>query len=692
MRLTLRTILAYLDDVLEPNEAREIGAKIGQSQEAGQLINHIQEVIRRRRFGAPELSGPGSGPDPNIVCDYLENSLPPGQVVEFEQLCRQSDIHLAEVAACHKILTMVMGQPVDVADELRERMHALGMQKSELADSLSSENTEPMTVGLGRDHPLDNQDGLPQYLRPTSSGNRIWSVVVVLLVVGAWVLLVISDKSIWESAGPGRVAVNDSSADSEIEAPDESAADEQPAAAKVAPESSGQVAESPGQSSQADEKPRQRISANPPPPPENVAAADAIPQPGVNVPVAVADAGQPVAEEPMPADAADAQEPAAEEPVAAITPMKIITEDGLHVSRVPGERVWRVKNQGTIDPGEMFAVPEPYVGTLAIGDDLELEVRSHSRFERLESRDQFAAILKLDRGRFVISRPAVSIEKVTIGIVVDSSLWSLSFPDPQASVAIEVIQPLPDGFPPPVARPRLRGGLGVLAGKIELKVQDGEPVEINGKTGWLSTTQLAGPIADVRGGSFPLEFLTEADETRAMKQVALAYQREFGADVFRSILPVINDSRIRISELATRTVALIGEPRELVASLQSEHAETRVVAINEIRQWLAADPQNAVAFREEANRHFQGEVVDILETMLWGYSEQDGRSVDVSNQLVEQLGDMELAIRELAFYHISRLSGRTYDYHAQLQPLERRAAINRWKDYLEKYETLIPAE
>ena len=62
MRLTLRTILAYLDDQLEPIQAREIGERISQSKEASALVTRIKEVIRRRRVGAPELAGPGSGP------------------------------------------------------------------------------------------------------------------------------------------------------------------------------------------------------------------------------------------------------------------------------------------------------------------------------------------------------------------------------------------------------------------------------------------------------------------------------------------------------------------------------------------------------------------------------------------------------------------------------------------------------
>ena len=99
---------------------------------------------------------------------------------------------------------------------------------------------------------------------------------------------------------------------------------------------------------------------------------------------------------------------------------------------------------------------------------------------------------------------------------------------------------------------------------------------------------------------------------------------------------------------------------------------------------MAADPNNAIVFREEANRHFLTDVVDALERMLWGYNEADGRDPEVSSQLVELLGDSELAIRELAFFHVSRLSGRDYGYYAQLQPTERRAAISRWREYLEK--------
>ena len=77
MRLTLRTLLAYLDDVLEAEQAKELGEKIQQTPLAQNLINRIRDVLRRRRLMAPDGSGPSSGLDPNAIAEYLDNTLSP---------------------------------------------------------------------------------------------------------------------------------------------------------------------------------------------------------------------------------------------------------------------------------------------------------------------------------------------------------------------------------------------------------------------------------------------------------------------------------------------------------------------------------------------------------------------------------------------------------------------------------------
>ena len=126
MRLTLRTLLAYLDDLLEPSQAKELGAKIQDSEMASQLVSKIRDVIRKRRLTAPVVSGPGCDLDANLVAEYLDNTLSSEGVTDLERICLESDVHLAEVAASHQILTLVLGEPVDIGPLSRERMYALG--------------------------------------------------------------------------------------------------------------------------------------------------------------------------------------------------------------------------------------------------------------------------------------------------------------------------------------------------------------------------------------------------------------------------------------------------------------------------------------------------------------------------------------------------------------------------------------
>jgi hypothetical protein len=125
VRLTLRTLLAYLDDTLEPAEIKRIGQKVAESETARELIARIKSVTRRRRLTTPPLTGSADKFDPNTVAEYLDNTLSPEQVEEIERICLESDVHLAEIAACHQILTLVLGEPALVPPSAKRRMVAL---------------------------------------------------------------------------------------------------------------------------------------------------------------------------------------------------------------------------------------------------------------------------------------------------------------------------------------------------------------------------------------------------------------------------------------------------------------------------------------------------------------------------------------------------------------------------------------
>jgi hypothetical protein len=196
VRLTLRTLLAYLDDTLSAHEIRDIGQKVAESDAAQELIARIKQVTRRRRITTPPATGPGAKFDPNSVADYLDNSLDDEQVKEVEETCLASDVHLAEIAASHQILTLVLGEPALVPPTSRQRMYGLvhgreaipyrkpapAVGQGTMVDDsvVEGEHDETMLLGL----PLYRRHGWWQWALPLTA-----AVLLLALVSTLWFIL-----------------------------------------------------------------------------------------------------------------------------------------------------------------------------------------------------------------------------------------------------------------------------------------------------------------------------------------------------------------------------------------------------------------------------------------------------------------------------------------------------------------------
>ena len=114
MRLTLRTLLAWLDGVLPTADQDELGEKVGASPIAPKLVDRIRDVMARPGLVAPRPDGRGLADDPNTVAEFLDNVLPADRLEAFERVCIESDMHLAEAADCHAILAEMARNPAAI--------------------------------------------------------------------------------------------------------------------------------------------------------------------------------------------------------------------------------------------------------------------------------------------------------------------------------------------------------------------------------------------------------------------------------------------------------------------------------------------------------------------------------------------------------------------------------------------------
>src|SRR5688572_30906147 len=126
MRLTLRTLLAYLEDALPPENAKRMGRLIARSAAARRLSARIRKVVRRRRLIAVRPDSDAKGLDANDMSEYLDNSLPEAQVRRVERRCLKHDALLAEAAACHQILSRVLGESPTINESARQRAYEIG--------------------------------------------------------------------------------------------------------------------------------------------------------------------------------------------------------------------------------------------------------------------------------------------------------------------------------------------------------------------------------------------------------------------------------------------------------------------------------------------------------------------------------------------------------------------------------------
>lgn len=531
MRLTLRTLLAYLDDILEPAHAREIGEKINESGYASSLVEHIREVMRKRRLGAPDASGPGIGLDPNSVAEYLDNTLTPEEVADIERICLESDLHLAEVAACHQILTIVLGEPVDVPERTRERMYVLGTSRRPETpeDDRSNGDGRQAVPSVTGSMPPDRRngkqqefEGVPEYLKPRPTWRRLGPVLAGAVILAVWLLMISSNPSLIRPDGNADISSAGELADASGAATPDSPDGIVNGILNEAQEPSGDAEEN---QVNASERPNGSLLAtregtpsvrdlngfDPPPPPDApedtqpaVAETESAEEAGPTVPSsesvaapmlnpAPSTVARPA--EPTTVAAVSPARPVAPDP-AEVVPAEVVVEDAapgdapqtlnvkpapemLYVSRdgvflMKSPDGWRIMpRRSVVRTGDSLAAPEPFPTLLDVASiGLTIEVLGGTALEVVGASDEADLILRLKQGRMTFQNRGAQDpdDPAAVGILIGSEMFHLAFTADHSVCGIEMVPTEPNGFEQPPAEDQFVGNLFVERGAIRASV------------------------------------------------------------------------------------------------------------------------------------------------------------------------------------------------------------------------------
>lgn len=584
MRLTLRTLLAYLDDVLEPGEAREIGQKIQDSPVAAALVSRIREVMRRRRLTAPDIDGPEQGVNPNIVAQYLDNSLTDDLVADMERVCLESDVQLAEVAACHQILTLVLGEPADVSPLQRERLLALcpGQPVGQLdmtpAPPTRSPKPAPSPVVTAVANGEGFEDRLPDFLKPSPWPSRVLPIAAVALLIVVWIGMVVSDQQ--KMSGLFQPALRGP----EAPAGGQPVAARDAAPAKNTPAVNGAATGD----SEAGKLAATGIPETPPPavpprqsePIEVAATTPAAVRPEIPVPgVAEAKPLPPIPAKPAVEDPAS---PVPSPPPPAVPPLPVsyVSSEGILLKEKAADHHWSLTpRQGNLQPGDQLAALEPFEALLSLDSDTAKVTLLGDTLVQLMGPTRAARVgLGIHHGRVVLQSGRKEDRlPVEIAIAIGQDLWKVELLAPETVIGIEVEVRETTGVDQDFGANGYLAECFVLTGAVRWAGIKGQSQQVDGGH-WFRISPGMGPMTD-RSVSESIPLVESPDWldpqrrklSSALRRYADLFEKELApADAVDQALGTLaGDSRPKISELATRGLATIEDYRLLVTARRS---------------------------------------------------------------------------------------------------------------------------
>lgn len=361
------------------------------------------------------------------------------------------------------------------------------------------------------------------------------------------------------------------------------------------------------------------------------------------------------------------------------------------------EADWNVlPRRSAVHAMETFACPEPFEAQFLVDNGrLEIRLMGDTIVQFLPGVKTSSLGLAVVRGRVAVSRTSVEVEKpIVVDFLVQGRSATATFKEGSTLVGVDVIPQQPQGRAEPIP-PMPPGGLTVVRGEVQIEVGDRPSFALRPEGGEIEWAKLFAGDKQGTLRALPAWLSPEGIKvTPTHKQFARSFEKEFALDrgVSQSIPAVAKSDIARMAEAAVHTLSMTSNYPELIRALQSKHEEARLAAILGLREWLAVDPQREALLTAEAAKVFPDADVPYVVTLLWGFAPGSARDPQVSRLLVDLLSHEDIAIRELAFFHVLQMTGKTYSYKPILPKGQRDSSVLRWDEHLKKNGALMPVE
>jgi hypothetical protein len=650
--------------------------------------------VQHPRISVPRLDTKGSGMDLNTVAEYLDNTLASDKIADFERNCIDSDVRLAEVAACHQVLVLVLEQPAEIDPALRERMYRLGAESSRRVDEAETRSVGDSAVRIDRpatagETPTKQPLEVHEYLRAGRKPS-LWplavAAVLAFIAVGVGLRLM---GPLDHTHPMAQLLTGTKEQERNLTPTDPIVPETTPKKNEIRPVASDEPkTKIPDNAYDTEVLPKienrtpevKTEKPNPPEPETTIEKTETATEKKTEVVVpAVPEKTVPKVENPV--------EPPQPPPPADVA--RFVSEDQILVRR--GEKEFaRVPARASIFAGDELFVFPTFRPQILTANNVQITVAGDARFLTGMSDKQNTANLTVDYGRFLLN----SVGKANAKIIL--SLGNIegvaTFAEADSELAVEVRHYLPPGGNPETAGVIIRvTRLYTTRGKIAWQEGpadgDAKPVEI--ESGHVRNyvgdqpgeTVAVAALPDWIDGKNILEI-----ERRAAREMEQRLAGDRSLELTLTEMADASEKHAELRSLAVRSLASLGQFEPLLAAMSDESQRIFWPSqFDSLHDAASRSPELSAHVHETFVKVRGAQDGDNLYRLVRGFSAEDLKT-NLADELVKSLDYDDLDYRVLAFENLRRITGSTQLYQPQFNAQRRKTPVAQWRERLKSGE------